>query len=289
MATKIIYLSGFENPFQDRNHLTNFIVSQRIIKKFANQNLVTNSKLTFEDNKLTKYEYISEGVVTHILELNPEIIGMPLPNSKEQSPSIIEFSENGWHTMGGKYPENFHEPDHNGIMPLVYVAKISNKDPMFTWLPFDLNVAFPIYAHVGAMYFDYSNPEKPIIINAHEFNAEHSNYEPHISKNSIIEFESAKFNFVHSNSIINEDGSCFGHAGMPSFSQTNPLPVNPKSGQLMPFVCQLFSGVKMKNCDIIVKEEYYKKDLQALNFWSDAWLAIYFEPDTKVMCALISH
>ena len=57
----------------------------------------------------------------------------------------------------------------------------------------------------------------------------------------------------------------------------------------MPFVCQLFSGVKMKNCDIIVTEDYYKKDLEALNFWSDAWLAIYFEPDTKVMCALISH
>jgi hypothetical protein len=38
-----------------------------------------------------------------------------------------------------------------------------------------------------------------------------------------------------------------------------------------------------------ITDQYYLKDLQALNFWGDANLMVYCEPSTKVVCCLISH
>jgi hypothetical protein len=288
MVHRIIYLSGLEVQFYNKQHLTNFIISQRITEAFAKQGY-NNSKLTFEHDKLIKYEFIDEGVPTKTLELPADLIGLPLPACKEQIPSIIQFTPHGIHTMGGAYPSNFSKPEHNGSSPLVYLGCICKHDALFNWLPFDLHLAFPIYANVAPLYFDYTNPEKPIIINVEEFNNERSNFEPYINKNSVIEFEQATFSFIASNSFYTADGNTFGHAGLPSYSQPNPLPISPKTGQLMPFVCQLQGGVNIKHCDVIPTEDYYKEQLKALNFWGDASLKLYFEPETKTMCALISH
>jgi hypothetical protein len=190
--------------------------------------------------------------------------------------------------MGGAYPTDFAEPDHNAISPLQYLGCIRKSDENFAWLPFDLHICFPIYLHSGPLFFDYTNPSKPIVINIEALNNEHSNYEPHIHRNSVIEFEQTKFDFVESLSFY-KDGNSFGHSGLANYSQINQLPKSPKTGQLMPFVCQLIGGVKMSKCDVNITDEYYLKDLQALNFWGDASLMVYCEPSTKTVCCLISH
>jgi hypothetical protein len=283
-----IYLAGLEVQFYNEEHLTNFIISQCVSEEFAKLGY-NNSRLEFVDGKFVKYEFIDEGLPTKTLELQPELLGLPLPNYKPQTPKLISFAENGLHQMGGEYPSNFKEPKHNAISPFQYIGKISKQDALFTWLPFDLHICYPIYLHCDEIFFDYTNPEKPTIINIEQVDNEHSNFEPHINKNSTIIFEKALFEFKESMSFFNEDGNGFGHAGLPCYSQTNHLPKSPTTGKLMQFVCQLRGGVKMKTCDIAVTEEYYKKDLEALNFWSDASLMVYIEPETTIVCCLISH
>lgn len=283
-----IYLNGSENPFQSKEHITNFIMSQRTTEALTKDSYC-KARLEFIDGKLTKYELMDLGIATNVIELKPEIIGIELPDSIEHTPKIIEMNEQGLHQMGGEYPSDFFEPVHNAVTPFQYIAKISRQDALFNWLPFDLHICFPIYLHCVPIFFDYSNPQKPIIININDVNAEHSNYEPFINKNSVIIFEKAMFNLKESLPFYNADGNTNGHAGLPNYAQPNRLPKSPKTGELMPFVCQLFGGVKMKTCDVQVKEEYYKKDLEALNFWSDASLMIYLEPSTKIVCCLISH
>jgi hypothetical protein len=286
--TTEIYLAGIETQFFNIAHLTNFILLQRTTKELALENY-NFSKLIFEDEKLTKYFYVDLGEETKELKLTPELIGLTLPHCTIHSPSLIYFNATGLHTMGGPYPAEFKEPTHNAISPFQYIGKICKADPLFSWLPYDLHICFPIYLHVGPIFFDYNNRLAPSIINIEEVNNEHSNYEPHISKQSIIEFEQAHFSFKASLSFYNEDGNTFGHAGLPSYSQPNVLPKDPKTGDLMQFVCQLSGGVKMKKCDVQVTHDYYKKDLEALNFWGDANLIIYISPNTNTLCCLISH
>ncbi len=288
MSSASIYLAGLEVQFQSKEHLVSFIISQATTKQVADIGY-TNSKVEFSNGLLSKYVFLEEGKETKIIELQPALKYLEMPIYKANTPKLIEFNKNGLHQLGGAYPIEFNEPEHDGITPFVYIGFINNKDPLFSWLPFVLHIAFPIFAHVVPLYFDYTNPSKPVILNMEDVNSEHSNFEPFISKNSKIQYESLRLNFKESISFYNEDGNTFAHAGLPNYSQQNPLPKSPKTNKQMPFVCQLNKGVKMKYCDIAVTEEYYKDQLKELNFWGDANLYIYFEVETNIMCALISH
>jgi hypothetical protein len=285
---RVVYLNGKETQFSDATHLSNFIVDQATTRNVAMQNYLS-MKLIFEDAKLKEMYMVEQNVPDKLIPLEAPFINLSKPEFILKTPKLITFNAEGKHTMGGAYPADFSEPEHNAISPLQYLGCIRKADENFAWLPFDLHICFPIYLHSVPLFFDYSNPSKPIIINVDDVNNEHSNFEPHIHRNSIIEFEQAQFDFVESLLFFNEDGNGFGHAGLSNFSQYNHLPKSPKTGQLMPFVCQLIGGVKMSICDLNITDEYYLKDLQALNFWGDASLMVYCEPSTKTVCCLISH
>jgi SMI1 / KNR4 family (SUKH-1) len=285
---RVVYLNGVETQFSDATHLSNFIIDQATTRNVATKKHLC-MKVIFEDAKLKEMYLVEQREEDKLLPLNVEFIGLPKPTFTLRTPRLIAFNTEGKHTMGGVYPADFSEPEHNAMSPFQYLGCIRKADENFAWLPFDLHICFPIYLHSVPLFFDYSNPSKPIVINVNEVNNERSNFEPHIHRNSIIEFEQAKFDFVESVSFFNEDGNTFGHAGLPMFSQTNSTPKSPSTGVAMQFVCQLTGGVKMSKCDINITDEFYLKDLQALNFWGDANLMVYCEPSTKTVCCLISH
>jgi hypothetical protein len=284
---RVVYLSGKEMYPADTTYFSNFIIDQATTRNVALEQY-SSMKLIFDKAKLKEMYYIEQGAPDKLLPLEAPFLNLPKPEFALKTPKLITFNPEGKHIMGGAYPADFPEPDHNAISPFQYLACIRKRDELFAWLPFDLHICFPIYLHAVPLYFDYSNPSKPIIINVDDVNNEHSNFEPYIKRNSVIEFEQAQFDFVESLSFY-KDGNSFGHAGLANYSQFNPLPKSPKTGQLMPFVCQLMGGVKMSKCDVAITDAYYLKDLQALNFWGDASLMVYCEPSTKTVCCLISH
>jgi SMI1 / KNR4 family (SUKH-1) len=285
---RVVYLNGKEMYPTDTIYFSNFIIDQATTRNVAlHQHMCM--KLIFEDTKLKEMYLLEQGAPDKLIPLEGPFVNLPKPELTLKTPKLITFNAEGKHTMGGAYPTDFSEPDHNAISPLQYLGCIRKTDELFAWLPFDLHICFPIYLHSGPLFFDYNNPSKPTVINIEALNNEHSNYEPDIHRNSIIEFEQAKFDFVESLSFFNEDGNGYGNAGLSNYSQINQLPKSPKTGQLMPFVCQLMGGVKMSKCDINITDEFYLKDLQALNFWGDASLMVYCEPSTKTVCCLISH
>jgi hypothetical protein len=285
---RVVYLNGIEAHPWDATYFSNFIIDQATTRNVAmHQHMCM--KLIFDDAKLKEMYLLEQGASDKLIPLEAPFVNLPKPELTLKTPKLITFNAEGKHTMGGAYPADFSEPDHNAISPLQYLGCIRKTDELFAWLPFDLHICFPIYLHSGPLFFDYNNPSKPTVINIEALNNEHSNYEPDIHRNSIIEFEQAKFDFVESLSFFNEDGNGYGHAGLSNYSQINQLPKSPETGLLMPFVCQLMGGVKMSKCDINITDEFYLKDLQALNFWGDASLMVYCEPSTKTVCCLISH
>jgi hypothetical protein len=238
---RVVYLNGKETQFADVTYLSNFIIDQATTRNVAmHQHMCM--KLIFDDAKLKEMYLIEQGTPDKLIPLEAPFVNLPKPELTLKTPKLITFTAEGKHTMGGAYPPDFSEADHNAISPLQYLGCIRKTDELFTWLPFDLHICFPIYLHAVPLYFDYSNPSKPIIINVDDLNNEHSNHEPYIHRNSIIEFEQAQFDFVESLSFFNEDGNGYGHAGLANYSQFNQLPKSPKTGQLMPFVCQLMGG-----------------------------------------------
>ncbi len=106
---------------------------------------------------------------------------------------------------------------------------------------------------------------------------------------SVIVFEALKGDFIEDLSYYDETGNGTAWTGMPSFFQTPHIPKCPKSGKTMRFLCQLVGGPKIARANVVAKEEFYQKDYDKLNFWSDGHLYIFIEPESKVLCGYIRN
>jgi hypothetical protein len=140
----------------------------------------------------------------------------------------------------------------------------------------------PIYLNIGNVYLDYSDPEKPYIINKEEVENADTSYDEDLSQTSEIVFNEMQF------SLIEElEFSRIGFSGEPNWIQYPEIPTCPKSRKRMKFLCQLNGGVSVKRKNIQPKDEGYRSYYEKLNFGGDGDLFVFFEPTSKVSCYFI--
>jgi hypothetical protein len=286
---KHLYLVGSENDFSNREQFINFIVSQNTtIETMKNQ--YSGMELVFENDVLTEAIYYEDQQIsTREKTLNPQLLGISYPEISVNKIRRFIANPNGLHQLCGELPDEFQFPDNNAIVPFQYLGFISNEDPNFAWLPFKVHLTFPIYLNAGEVFMDYSNPLKPEIINIDDINREHSSYEQDLNRDSILVFEAMKGDFIEGLSFYDESGNGTAWTGIPSFFQTPLIPVCPKSGKLMRFLCQLVGGPKIARSNVVAKEEFYRQYYDKLNFWSDGHLYVFIEPESKVLCYYIRN
>jgi hypothetical protein len=188
----------------------------------------------------------------------------------------------GMHQIGGEVPQSFIIPENEFLAGFQYLGYIDHTDPLFSWLPFRLNLIHPIYTNEYFVYLDYSNPTSPKIIEPKDTASSTSAFDE-IDKNSSIIFEGVKVHLEQKEEI--DEFESIGICGEPAWLQESEIPKCPKSGKRMKFVCQLGSFSDIKAIDSNVKptdgmELYF----QNLNFWCDGNLYIFIEPATKTVC-----
>ncbi|GAA4376592.1 hypothetical protein [Hymenobacter koreensis] len=191
-------------------------------------------------------------------------------------------NENGEHQIGGPVPQDFSIPANEFIAGFQYLGYIDNTDPVLAWLPFKVNLIHPIYTDEYAVYLDYTNPESPTIIEPQDTAASTSAFDE-IDSNSQIVFEAVKVRAEQNDEI--DEFEYIGICGEPEWLQEAVIPICPKSGKPMRFVCQLgsFSEIRATYSNIEPTPntaEYFEK----LNFWCDGNLYIFMEPTTRTMC-----
>jgi hypothetical protein len=286
---KSLYLAGSEYDFNDAEQFVNFIVSQNTTPETM-KNQYAGMELVFENNKLSEAVYYEDHAISRRdKRLNPEFLGTPDLEIAVNKIRRFVANPQGLHQLCGELPADFQLPEHNAVVPFQYLGFIDNNDENFSWLPFKIHLTFPIYLNIGDLFMDYSNPAKPEIINLDDVNKEHSSYEQDLKPDSVIVFEALKGDFIEDLSYYDETGNGTGWTGIPSFFQTPHIPKCPKSGKTMRFLCQLVGGPKIARANVVAKEEFYQKDYDKLNFWSDGHLYIFIEPESKVLCGYIRN
>ena len=190
--------------------------------------------------------------------------------------------ENGTHQIGGEVPKDFIIPTNEFIAGFQYLGFIDNSDPLFSWLPFKVNLIHPIYTDEYFVYLDYSNPNIPTIIEPQDTASATSAFDE-IDKNSKIIFEGVTVSTEEKEEI--DEFENIGICGEPDWLQEAEIPTCPKTGTSMKFLCQLGSFGEIKATYSNVEptkgmEEYFQK----LNFWCDGNLYIFIEPTSKTMC-----
>ena len=260
----------------------NFIATQ-ITNKATVETLYSGIELIFENDKLIKaYDY-EEGNKKE-RELKADEIGLEYKEFEENKILQLVEDEDGLHQLGGEIPTDFQLPENSCVVPFQYLGFIDNKDKNFNWLPFKVNLTCPIYLNIGNVFLDYSNPNNPTIINREDVEKADTSYEDDLNQNSEIVFNEMKFSFVEE-----EEFSGIGHSGIPNWIQYPDIPMCPKSGKRMKFLCQLNSGVTAKRTNVEPKDEWYRHYYEELNFWGDGDLFVFFEPTSNVACYFIQN
>lgn len=190
--------------------------------------------------------------------------------------------ENGKHQIGGEVPQDFNIPINEFIAGFQYLGYIDNSDPLFSWLPFKVNLIHPIYTDEYSVFLDYSNPSSPSIIEPLDTAASTSAFDE-VDKNSKIIWEAVKVSAEEKQEI--DEFESIGICGKPEWLQEDETPTCPKSGEKMKFLCQLgsFGNIKSTYSNVVPTEgmaQYFEE----LNFWCDGDLYIFIEPTAQTMC-----
>ena len=280
--TKSIFLAGWEVYLNGDQQCENFIATQITNKKTV-ETLYSGIELVFENDKLIRaYDY-EEGD-RQDRELKADEIGLQYKEFEENRLLQLVENQNGLHQLGGEIPRDFQLPENNCVVPFQYLGFIDNRDNNFSWLPYRVHLTCPIYLNIGNVFLDYSNPNNPTIINREEIENADTSYDADLNPNSEIVFNEMKFSFVEE-----DEFSVEGHSGLPNWIQYPDIPMCPKSGKRMKFLCQLNGGVTAKRTNVEPKDEWYRHYYEELNFWGDGDLFVFFEPTSKAACYFIQN
>lgn len=280
--TKSIYLADWET----RQIGSGYLISEDVIathitnKKTAEA--LSGIELVFENDKLSKAYHLDKDKKTE-RNLKSEEVGLEYKEFEENRKLELIEDKNGHHQLGGEIPNEFQLPENNCAVPFQYLGYINNQDEIFNWLPFKLHLTFPIYLDIedNDVYIDYSDAAKPIIFNKEYLEAAGTEYEDDLDQNSEIVYNEMKFSFIYT-----KKGESFTETvltGIPAWIQRDDIPLCPKSGKRMRFVCQMNGGVTTKRTNFDIEEKKFCDSYENLNFES-CNLYVFFEPTSKMAC-----
>jgi hypothetical protein len=280
--TKHLYISGWEAHFNGDRECMDLIATQITDQKTA-ESTGNAIELVFENDKLVQAWDYEDGARKE-RPLRPDELGLPWPDLAPRSFLQLEENPNGRHQLGGEIPEDFRLPDNNCVVPFQYLGYINNTAPDFGWLPFPVHLTAPIYLNFYELFLDYTDPLHPKIINREDMEDTDTSYEEDLNQDSEIVFEALKFDFVRAH-----DFTVMGNAGIPHWIQGPRIPVCPKSGKTMRFLCQFFGGVPALRTNVEAHNEFFRQYYEELNFWGDGDLFVFFEPESKTACYFIQN
>lgn len=201
------------------------------------------------------------------------------PKQIPKSPYAISYAQNGINCIGGPAPSGLTIPKPIGKIQVEYLGLLSNSEPAFEWLPYDIHMVCPILLDEFVYVFvDYSNPLKPEMLNRTALEAfRYSDYSINVQR----EFKKKPFKLKKTKNRWNPEKRA---AGIPDWAQYPDIPQCPKTGKYMKFVFQLssFPGIKTISP---VKE----KGHDTINFWGSGGLFVFIEPESNVVGMLIQN
>ncbi|RZM30359.1 MAG: hypothetical protein EOO88_01335 [Pedobacter sp.] len=204
-------------------------------------------------------------------------------------PQRFEFvaDDQGRHWLGGEVPDNFRIPSNEFPGGIQYLGKIDNSDPVYSWLPFNLHIIYPIYLNARVIYLDYQNPDRPEILNVLT-KAEITTEYDDLTLDSSIIFQRSPFSIKNLTRPV-EDMEIIGVGGAPIW--VNGKAASIRIERRFKFVAQLMSSdlipVVFKN--FTCQDIRYQDNFRFLHFWEDGDLKIFFDPNDKQACLFIQN
>jgi hypothetical protein len=279
-----IYLTGQEFPSDDPSSLLRYIETQIVDYPTALAFMYYN-ELHFKNNQLFQaYD------CTFMLKQ---------PRTLSESDRLVEFVDIQPHKVwdiikadssssyfGGVCPDSFVIPQPQFVAPFQYLGKLSKSAPQLSWLPFDLHLTAPLYNDFDTLILDYTDPNRPTIVNIEHLKSAGTSFEAFLTPTSMVEFERQPIAFGEPY----QARPVLGHLGVPRWVQWPKIPSCPGSKHAMRFVGQIKyeNGIQTRSTNVQTTKDF-ETYFQHLNFWGDGDLFIFFDPISKIACLFIQN
>jgi hypothetical protein len=275
------YIAGWEIDFDNPDELKKILLTQGIDKNGFEffKSVQTATEIFINNNSIVKVKKYSDSAT----ESEKVKARLPLTDWIDRELFFFAKDQNGKNKIGGDCPPDFKLPNHEKLKtPFVFIGTIDTTDNRFDWINLPrLDIAYPIYECNFGVFLDYSNPYKPEIINPDTF--DDSWFEDSIKGIEKVKFKEQKYSVktqIDTNDYENnQDNNLL--CGVPLWLQSPDIPICPKTGEVMRFVCTINS-----DSSIDIKDKNGIENLpfgDYLIFGDHGNLFVFFHPDSKVM------
>lgn len=245
---------------------------------------LSTTHFIIESGKIKKrylYQRSLEGLVSaqeiHVSKSESEI---ELPEIETKELLDIDKGEKGNSYLGGDCPVNFARPQIIEEVYANYIGMLSNRDSQLSWLPFEFHIIHPLKISCDRIYYDYSNPMEPKVIDNSKISI-YSTYDNiDLNKSSLFPRTPIIYRKRNGETIG------IGEINIPEVQFHFDLPKCPISQQAMQYVTSLRftwpekfinAYTELNNIDI-------GNDLESIGFADMGSLEIFICMETKAVC-----
>lgn len=200
----------------------------------------------------------------------------------------LKADENGPHHLGGAAPEGFLPAKTGFPNDTQYIGTLMPGDPGMAQIREPLHICVPLFDDFNGVVLDYSDPLKPVPAAPENWKQTYigSSY-GRVSYPEGVVFRQQ--HFVSTGDVQGDDpraevGTCV----LPEFVQSPAFLTSPVTGKLLPFLCQIKTGVTKLAEDVVLTCETYEIS-PYLNFWGDGVLFLFWEPETRQLGILTQN
>lgn len=218
---------------------------------------------------------------------------LKLPALPEREPKGFFASSNGRHQLGGALPQGFKPAKTSFTNDTQFIGTLRGNDPAMPNLTNDIHICAPIFDEFNHIILDYSDPLSPKVSNHSELpdlfiQSAYGKVEDATSAT----WQTVKLDIrpISTNSLEedNEENGAtrIGLTGVPRFEQSPTIPISPKTGKPIPFLCQFTSYASPKLRPDSLKRIDTSKQFHPpihLTFWNDGQIFLYWEAETNLL------
>ncbi|KZL28838.1 hypothetical protein [Pseudovibrio sp. Ad37] len=210
-----------------------------------------------------------------------------VPNFTANQQHELKAERSGRSQLGGDVPIGFSPAKTGKPNDTQYIGTLATQD--FPVLPFDLHLSIPIFDEYSTLILDYHDPMAPIIVDRDQVEEKYIQSLSGVVENATqAGWEPVSFGVESTSKWIKEPD--LGVSGVPAFIQDSVLPKSPKTGRLMPFLCQFSSinGPKLKQSSIgAIEDPEYFNDHMA--FFGDGAVFLFWEKETRLLAFVMQN
>jgi hypothetical protein len=287
-------VSYFSNVIWDLNESEemHLILAQSKIDKKTAESLEGAMKVVYKNGVAKEIIYIEEGEYEEPDEVRFQTEPIKFVDYPENIYKTIIIDPDGKQIIGGEIPNDFEIPKSKCKAPFIYLGSLNSQiEESLRWIELNLfHLICPIHADMEIIYIDYTNPNKPEIINLEEVNKLSTPFDDLNSDDKITfkatncSFKKMKLDHIYESQIV-------GNIGSPLWVQNELIPRCPKTSKPMKFLVSLESNtfIETSNSTVKISDKSMERYINSFNFWGDGVLFVFYSPESKIAAYYIQN